>query len=236
VVAGYLTVMPELPKLPKVGKTEVIAASAADIALILHEPFGKGCGPHRKKARQAARLAIALAAYGGLRASEVRGLTWSDVNLKAKTITIRRAICFGEIDSPKSGNERTIPIAAPLLAMLVEAAKKPRCPWGPVAPKADGEVWADHGLLQALKRACKRLGISGQRYHGLRHYFVSALFEGGASAPTVQELAGHASLDVTQRYAHTTREAKQRAVAVFAFGNSVETTLATLVAGGEKAG
>jgi hypothetical protein len=59
------------------------------------------------------------------------------------------------------------------------------------------------------------LGIDGQRYHAQRHHFVTVLFSAGAPAPAVQALAGHASLTVTQRYAHHSREQRRAAVQVF---------------------
>jgi len=83
----------------------------------------------------------------------------------------------------------------------------------------------DTGLLQALKRACKRLGLAAGKVHALRHYFVCALFETGASAPEVRDLAGHSSLAVTERYAHTRTERLREAVLRLdrARGNSVAT-------------
>jgi hypothetical protein len=38
--------------------------------------------------------------------------------------------------------------------------------------------------------------------HSLRHYFVSELMRGGASAEAARVLAGHATLEMIQRYAH----------------------------------
>ncbi len=60
------------------------------------------------------RVAIALAAYAGLRASEVIGLRWENVNLKTRMIFVREAITHGEVVSPKSGHQRPVPIAPAL--------------------------------------------------------------------------------------------------------------------------
>jgi integrase len=48
--------------------------------------------------------------------------------------------------------------------------------------------------------------------HDLRHYFVTRCFQVGVDAPTVQALAGHQHLAVTQRYAHTNEAAKRQAI------------------------
>jgi len=209
----YLAELPKLPKLPRVGKTVVHAASPEDVALLLNEKEDENKLMVRARQRRAARLAFALACFAGLRASEVRALRRRDVDLKRKAITVRFARCDGQEAPPKSGHEREIPIADRLLVLL-EPACKGLDPEDYVARKIDGTPWGDHGLIQALQRACERLGISGSRYHGLRHFFATSIF-GVADARTVQALLGHASLEVTQRYAHHQHDRAVEAVSIF---------------------
>jgi hypothetical protein len=42
------------------------------------------------------------------------------------------------------------------------------------------------GLRQAFMRVCDKVGLSGRRFHDLRHLFVTSLFKAGAPAPAVQ--------------------------------------------------
>jgi site-specific recombinase XerD len=84
-------------------------------------------------------------------------------------------------------------------------------------------VWGESGLVQALERTCKRLGIPKHRYHALRHFFVTSLFRGGVPAHDVQRLAGHAALGTTAGYAHHTAQGLRDAIAVLDRGNGVET-------------
>ncbi len=184
-------------------------------------------------ANREARLAFAFAAYAGLRAGEVRRLRWTDVDLEEATITIRRAICRGEEAPPKSGHQRVIPIAATLMTLLKRAEQQPHSPWGPVAPSSRGGVWAEFGLRSAFREAAAKASISGWSFHSLRHFFVSELFRQGASAPTVQALAGHCHLSVTQRYAHT-HEADLKAAIARLRGNSVETEETVVIAEEKK--
>jgi integrase len=200
--AGKLAEMPRLPKLPKVGETVLSVLSAEDVERLL------------KVASPAARLAFALGAYAGLRAGEVRGLRWSDVSFKtggggaggtagAGEIIIRQAICKGEVCTPKSGDQRKIPIAPQLLPILEQAANKKESQSAHVAITEQGQVWGEWGLNQALKRAAKRAGLDARwRFHDLRHAFVTGMFRSGTPAPVVQALAGHLELTTTQRYAH----------------------------------
>jgi integrase len=80
------------------------------------------------------KLAFGLAAYACLRAGEVRGLRWGDVNLEAGIIVVRVSHSHGAISAPKSGHEREIPIAAPL--KLFSALRRRRTNWSPRRAKA----------------------------------------------------------------------------------------------------
>jgi len=53
--------------------------------------------------------------------------------------------------------------------------------------------------------------------HTLRHTYASHLVMNGAGIRTVQELLGHHSIKVTEKYAHLSREHKQEAVALLGF-------------------
>src|SRR5262249_56070844 len=59
-----------------------------------------------------ARALLLLAAFTGLRSSELRGLRWADVDLKKGEIHVRqRADKYREIGDPKSeGSRRSVPL------------------------------------------------------------------------------------------------------------------------------
>jgi len=146
-------------------------------------------------------MAFKLAAFAGLRANEVRGLRWSDVDLKVGIITVRRGLTLGVEVTPKSHHQRVIPIGQRLRATLETAPPKKASPWGPMALTAHGKPWGESGLNQAFGRAMERARLDGWSFHDLRHFFVTELFRNGASAVAIQQLAGHADLATTQRYA-----------------------------------
>lgn len=207
VAAGLLGAMPPMPRFPKVGRKVVQPLHRDDLDAILSGSSGQ------------ARLAFALAAFAGLRAGEVRGLRWSDIDLKGGTLTVRRAISRREVTTPKSGSHRVVPIAGPLRALLDGSVMTRRNPWAPVAMTAHGKVWGEFGLNQAFQRAQRRAGFTGWSFHDLRHFFVTELFRKGAPAPAVQRLAGHADLATTERYADMAATDLRAAVALFG-GNS----------------
>jgi integrase len=199
--AGWLERMPDLPPLPRVGRKIARAMSWKESEAIL------------KSGNPAFQLAGLLARDAGLRAGEVRGLRWSDLDLAARTLTVRRAICCGVAAPPKSGHERVVPLTEQLFAAISSSKGKRRSPWGPVAPNTLGRVWSESGLRSAFKLACERAGVIGWRLHDLRHLFVTSLFKAGAAAPTVQQLAGHELLTTTQLYSHTDADACRAAIA-----------------------
>ena len=177
-------------------------------------------GDQRRGAREAIaaaepheRLAIMLGAYAGLRAGELRGLRWCDVDLDDGHLVVRRNLCRGVVSTPKSGHERMVPIVPALRAEL-EAQKRGRLE-DPVSRGVRGTLWPEYGLLKAFRSACKRAGVPSYRFHDLRHAFVTGVFRAGGSAPVVQALAGHLHLTTTQRYAHADRSDLAAAMAAF---------------------
>jgi integrase len=198
VEAGILQVPPRLPRLPKVGESVVDTLTTAEVGRLL------------AVSRDEHRLAFLLAAHAGLRAGEVRGLRWRDVDLEAGRLVIRRSICCGFTEAPKSGHERIIPLTLTLRAALAKRPVKDRSKL--VSRTSKGKQWGEFGLRGAFLAACKRAGMEGWRFHDLRHYFVTSLFRGGAPARAVQALAGHAHLTTTQRYAHVVESDLEDAV------------------------
>jgi integrase len=84
-------------------------------------------------------------------------------------------------------------------------------PTGYVFPGAEGERLID--VKTAWKSLLRVAGVTGFRFHDLRHTFASRLVMAGVDLNTVRELLGHADLKMTLRYAHLAPEHKAAAVA-----------------------
>jgi integrase len=164
------------------------------------------------------RALLLTAALTGLRASELRGLRWADVDLKAEELHVRqRADRYCAIGVPKSeSGTRSIPLAPELLAALKEW--KLACPKGEldlVFPTSTGRVEHHKNMLRSLAPVMKAAGVVTKNgkpkyaMHAFRHFFASWCINpkerGGRELPAkvVQQLLGHSSIVMTlDRYGH----------------------------------
>jgi integrase len=160
------------------------------------------------------------APFTGLRASELRGLRWSDLDLKRGELHVRqRADRYNRIGPPKSdAGERTVPLP-PMLVNVLRTWKL-ACPKGDldlVFPNGRGGV-EDYSNI--IKRGLRPIEVaagvvtkSGKaKYpglHSLRHFYASWCInrrvDGGLELPLklVQVRLGHASIQMTaDRYGH----------------------------------
>jgi integrase len=153
------------------------------------------------------RPLIVTAIFTGLRASELRGLVWDDVDLKRAILRVRqRADRWNRIGSPKSATSAR---EVPLVPMVVNTLKEWRlaCPKGPlglVFPDDNGNVERLHNISRnALGKAQQAAGMctswKAPRYgmHSLRHAAASLFIEQGLSPKRVQALMGHSSIQMT---------------------------------------
>jgi len=158
------------------------------------------------------RALLLVAALTGLRASELRGLRWADVNLKGGELHVRqRADRYKKIGPTKSKAAiRTIPLAPDVLTAL--KTWKLACPKGEadlVFPTASGQIEHHKNMLASLQPILKAAGVVDKagrpKYalHAFRHFFASWCInrkvDGGRELPAkvVQYLLGHSSIVIT---------------------------------------
>lgn len=142
---------------------------------------------------------IIVALRAGLRQSELLALRWDDVDLVAGRLTVRRAYVRGKFKAPKNGKPREIALGDDVIAAL----KRHRHLRGElVFCDMGGAVLSKGECKHPLWRACKRAGLRRIGWHVLRHTFASHLVMKGATIKAVQELMGHATIQMTMRYAH----------------------------------
>lgn len=145
---------------------------------------------------------VLLSINTGVRRGEAFNLTWADVDLKNKLITV-------EGDTSKSGQTRHIPLNREALDTLTnwkgQGAGK-----GFVFPGQNGN------RLDNVKKSWVNLldlaKVERFRWHDLRHTFASKLVMAGVPLNTVRDLMGHSDIKMTLRYAHLAPGTKAAAV------------------------
>ncbi len=152
---------------------------------------------------------ITVALKTGLRQGELLALRWEDIDLVTGLLRVRRSITRGIVTDPKSGKGRDVPLSDEAIATL----KRERHLRGPtVFCNGAGRMWTKNELKHPLRRACKRAGLRHIGWHVLRHTFASHLVMRGAAVKVVQELLGHATIEMTMRYAHLSPDVPRQAV------------------------
>jgi integrase len=147
------------------------------------------------------RELILFAINTGLRCGDLLDLTWEEVDIDEK----RLSLIMG-----KTRRRLEVPLNETALAILAEkqAAKHgPHVFYNP----ATGDRY--HNLKAGFNAVLKRSGLTGITWHTLRHTFASRLTRSGVDLVTVKELLGHSTITTTMRYAHSNHETKARAVA-----------------------
>lgn len=148
------------------------------------------------------RAMILLAAYQGLRASEIARVRTGDIDLEAGTMRI----------VGKGDRTDYLPLH-PVIRELVPAMGSGW--WFPARRGREGHI-RGKSVSDLLTDARERAGIVDRNLtgHSLRHTFGTELVRGGANIRAVQELMRHSSLATTQRYTQVLDEDRRTALSV----------------------
>lgn len=155
------------------------------------------------------RAIVLVGARTGLRFSELRALEWGDIDFAHRLLTVRRCAVINDIGTPKNGRIRHVPLTNEVIDVL-QAIKQSK---GLIFP-FQGRMRVHWTSLVHLQQTCTRAGIEPIGWHTLRHTFASHLVSKGASIKAVQDLLGHSTINMTQRYAHLAPETLHDTVAL----------------------
>lgn len=167
-------------------------------------------------------LVVYIAAFYGLRRSEIIGLKWSAIDFKEKTITIcskviseysggkERIICENELKTAAS--KRTLPLI-PYIEKLLLKQKANKEYFSQMLKSGydhtyDEFVCCDNfGKLitpeftsNHFRYIIKKNGLRRLRFHDLRHSCASLLLANGVSMKAIQDWLGHSTFNVTANF------------------------------------
>src|SRR5678816_489914 len=148
--------------------------------------------------------AVCLAGEAGLRVGEVKALRRRrDIDMFARTITVREQTCNGVTTTPKGRTRRTIPMTHTLYqALLRLPPDEDGDEDGYVVCNHDGSQKTDAEASWAMERICRKAGLPVQYWHRMRHSYGThaALF--GVNPWRLQGWMGHKRIEETMLYVH----------------------------------
>lgn len=160
--------------------------------------IGRIYGAMEAEVNRTAVAALKLLLLTGTRRQEALRAKWCNVDLEA-----------GQwfLPETKSGRGRYVGLSDDAKALLMAQPSRGVSPW--VFPGRDASKPLNNPR-KALTRILAVAGVEHIRIHDLRHTNASLAINSGASLFEVQNLLGHSTPQVTQRYAHLTASGLRR--------------------------
>ena len=164
-------------------------------------------------------VVIQLAAYYGLRRSEVLGIRWSAIDFEKGTLSINHKVTEGIVDGKvrlytedklkTKSSFRTLPLIPPVRVLLEEQCvrqqkyrklfKKSYCTdyLDYVCTDEMGKLFRPNYITDHFKLLLKQHGLRHIRFHDLRHSCASLLLSQGIPMKQIQEWLGHSTFATT---------------------------------------
>jgi integrase len=217
---------------PRYGRKEMRALDTAGVVALL-----------KAAERTDLQAAIVVATGTGLRRGELLSLRWSDVDLNARRLTVRRSVetvnGLTRTKPPKTARSaRTIALPPFVVEVLRnERERQNDLPLrqgrasddGWVFVRGDGSPWEPGAFSLAFARFVKSTKLPHVRFHDLRHSFGTLALASGVDLQTVSRALGHESVAITSRiYVHAIDALQADAAARIdaLLGNAVTSALA----------
>ena len=192
-----------MPKVNREGRAQVLNPEELDEVMTLLAPKYRGV--------------LSVCRYSACRISEALGLTW------AACLPDHILLSKGIVKGKKKSRE------IPLHPRLAQELEKWKSAWGGTqgrSPNSSDYLFpSDHdekrhitrqAVDHALRLACRKLGLHGVSTHSFRRSALTAASSKGVPLRHLQEISGHASLNMLARYLDVSEE--QKRVAALAFG------------------
>lgn len=189
------------------GKQAKILSKAQERALL--KQAGQGRHPERD------RVMVLLSIKAGLRAGEIAKLTWPMVLDPQGRIAERIEL---HDRAAKKCSGRTIPMHPDLKTSLARLRRVQDDDTPAVIRSERGGAMRPGSVVNWFATVYRDLGFSGCSSHSGRRTFITSaaklVSKAGGSLRDVQQLAGHRSINMTQRYIEGDTQAKRRLIAM----------------------
>lgn len=192
-------------QLPKEAPKEMQTLKANELGAFLQETKDSGCYEF-----------YILEITTGLRLGEILALTWDDLDIKNKTISVNKQVQrIGselKITTPKTTSSiRTVALCDECFNQLILLRSRQRLDTKLIFPSPiTGGLRDPSSVTRKLHRMQKRAGVPQIRFHDLRHSFATLSLEQGMDIKTVSHILGHTDAGFTMNtYMHVTDNMQQ---------------------------
>ena len=172
-----------------------------------------------------------LGLHTGLRAGEIAGLQWGDINWDKNQLTIQRAVHYGKGDTkPMLKKTKTKVTRNIFLTETVVAELKRYRAWvlerfmkGGIRINSDTPILFDNDLgplhqtapMERWTTLLRNAGLKYRGFHTLRHTHASNLLSKGLPMKAISERLGHTSIRMTMdTYAHLMEEDNEKMMSI----------------------
>ncbi len=146
------------------------------------------------------RAVMELMYSSGIRVGELVNIKMDDINFENHELKL-----LG-----KGSKQRIVPVGKKALKSLMDYMEKREL----LKPKSDyifinnrGTKISERTVARIVKKFAKAASLNKNiSPHALRHSFATHLLGSGADLRAIQDMLGHSSLSVTQKYTHTSVE------------------------------
>lgn len=168
---------------------------------------------------------VKMAAFYGLRRSEVMGLKWDAIDFMKGTVSIRHTVTSCMVDGKTTivardstktkSSRRTLPLVPPIRKLLLKAQAQQaenrrlcgNCYCtdydGYICINEMGERFNPSVFSTQFRKLLEKNGLRHIRFHDLRHSCASLLLANNVSMKQIQEWLGHSDFSTTANiYAH----------------------------------
>lgn len=165
------------------------------------------------KGNRIMEIPVTLAAYCGLRASEIFGLRWQDIDFDKHELKVTQVSVYANHKKmlkkvPKTAtSSKPITIPTKVIEMLKSYQKDSNL----VVCNDDGSNIVESYYHCRFTRFLKNNNLPITRFHDLRHFVATSLMDAGLSDKEIAEYMRHSDTNMTRHYQHIRQNTKSKA-------------------------
>lgn len=141
---------------------------------------------------------IAVALETGMRRSEIMGLTWEDIDLEKRCVSLHKT---------KNGESRQVPLTRKAVTIIQKQSLERGKVFSMSLEQLRGQFRKAREYARGNWQEYGANPFDDLRFHDLRHEAISRLSDAGLNVIELACISGHKTLGMLRRYTHPAHEA-----------------------------